>query len=240
VVNHTRAEPPTAAGERATLTGFLQYQRETLAWKCAGLSAGQLRERAVPPSALSLLWLIRHMAEVERSWFRCVLNGEKSRPPVWESGERTEFDAGTVDSDEAFRIWHEECARSRDIVDAAESLDITGTYDDEVFSLRYVLAHDRGVRAAQRPCRPDPRAPRRNHWRVASSTWRRRWRATDSRDSAAERSADQSGKPGGPDDLCRRVQFCQRPPSPCGYAIGSVHRGDVPELAAGPVSPGQE
>jgi uncharacterized damage-inducible protein DinB len=141
VVNHDRAEPPTAAGERATLTGFLQYQRETLAWKCAGLSVEQLRERAVPPSALSLLGLVRHMAEVERSWFRYVLNGERRRPAIWESGATTEFDVGTADTDAAFTAWHEECARSRDIVAAAGSLDTSGDYDGEVFSLRYVLAH---------------------------------------------------------------------------------------------------
>jgi [ribosomal protein S5]-alanine N-acetyltransferase len=58
--------------------------------------------------------------------------------------------------------------------------------------------------------------------------------------AAAGRTPDQSGKPGGPDDLRRRVQFCQRPPSPCGDPIRGVHRGDVPELAAGPVSPRQK
>jgi uncharacterized damage-inducible protein DinB len=141
VINHARAQPPQAADERATLTGFLQYQRETLAWKCAGLSAGQLRQRAVPPSALSLLGLVRHLTEVERSWFRNVLAGEQSPPPMWESDERAEFDVAPADPAAAFAAWHEECARSRDLVDAAESLDITGTYGGEAFSLRYVLAH---------------------------------------------------------------------------------------------------
>jgi uncharacterized damage-inducible protein DinB len=142
--DHARAEPPTTAGERVTLTGFLQYQRETLAWKCAGLSAEQLRERAVPPSAISLLGLVRHMAEVERSWFRNVLNGEQDSAPLWESSERAEFDADSSDSSdpaEAFVAWHEECARSRRIVAAADSLDAAGSYGDEAFSLRYILAH---------------------------------------------------------------------------------------------------
>jgi hypothetical protein len=63
------------ADERATLTAFLDRQRATLAVKCEGLTDGQLRERAVPPSSLSL-GIVRHMAEVEKNWFRPVLGGE--------------------------------------------------------------------------------------------------------------------------------------------------------------------
>jgi Protein of unknown function (DUF664) len=70
-----RVDPPLEADERATLTGFLDYLRDTLALKCDGLTDDQLRERAVPPSNLSLLGLVRHMAEVERNWFRPVLGG---------------------------------------------------------------------------------------------------------------------------------------------------------------------
>jgi hypothetical protein len=78
-----RTEPPTAAGERATLTGLLEYQRQTMAWKCSGLTAGQLRERAVPPSAISLLGLLRHLAKVEYSWFGRVLGGDARWRPIW-------------------------------------------------------------------------------------------------------------------------------------------------------------
>lgn len=141
--DHERTEPPLVADERASLTGFLQYQRETLAMKCAGLATEQLKEKAIPPSGLSLLGLVRHMAEVERGWFRNTLNGEAGQAhwPGGKPGEFAEFDIESADPDEAFRIWHEECARSRAIVDAAESLDTTGSYRDEVFSLRYILTH---------------------------------------------------------------------------------------------------
>lgn len=141
--DHERTEPPLVADERASLTGFLQYQRETLAMKCAGLTTEQLKEKAIPPSGLSLLGLVRHMAEVERGWFRNTLNGEGSKAhwPGGKPGEFAEFDIESADPDEAFRIWHEECARSRAIVDGAESLDATGSYHDEVFSLRYILTH---------------------------------------------------------------------------------------------------
>jgi hypothetical protein len=145
----SRSKPPQLADERATLTGFLEYQREILAIKCAGLTAAQLRERAVPPSALSLLGLVRHMAEVEQSWFRLVMRGQRV-PYHWprEPGEDPDFSGGSAEFDvtdagpeEAFEVWRAECARSRDFVNAAESLDVTGHYDGETYSLRYVLTH---------------------------------------------------------------------------------------------------
>jgi len=71
-----RARPAQDAGEREMLTGWLEHHRGILIWKCDDLTAGQLRRRAVPPSTLSLLGLVRHMAEVERGWFRQVFLGE--------------------------------------------------------------------------------------------------------------------------------------------------------------------
>ncbi len=73
----TRIDEPLAAGERDTLEGFLDWYRSTLLAKCAGLSAEQLAERPVSSSSLSLLGLVRHMAEVERSWFRRRFAGEQ-------------------------------------------------------------------------------------------------------------------------------------------------------------------
>ena len=71
-----RARPAQAAGEREMLTGWLEHHRGILIWKYEDLTAEQLRLRAVPPSTLSLLGLVRHMAEVERAWFRQVFLGE--------------------------------------------------------------------------------------------------------------------------------------------------------------------
>ncbi|MFD3569119.1 DinB family protein [Streptomyces sp. NPDC058671] len=138
-----RTPVPHAAGERATLTAMLDFQRDTLALKCAGLTPDQLRERAIPPSGLSLLGLVRHLAEVERGWFRDTLGGERSRSPWASPGStgRVGFDVDGADVDEAFAVWREECARARAIVDAAASLDVTGTSGEETYSLRYVLAH---------------------------------------------------------------------------------------------------
>jgi uncharacterized damage-inducible protein DinB len=66
----TRAEPNFESDERTGLEQWLDYHRATLLTKCAGLHAQQLKQRAVPPSRLSLLGLVRHMADVERWWFR--------------------------------------------------------------------------------------------------------------------------------------------------------------------------
>jgi len=57
-------------GERATLLDYLRACRLTMEMKCAGLDPAQLARRSVPPSAMSLPGLIRHMADVERNWFR--------------------------------------------------------------------------------------------------------------------------------------------------------------------------
>ena len=54
--------------ERTLADAWLDYHRQVLLWKCGGLTAEQLRLRAVEPSNLSLLGLVRHMAEVERDW----------------------------------------------------------------------------------------------------------------------------------------------------------------------------
>ncbi|MFE0193571.1 DinB family protein [Streptomyces sp. NPDC058989] len=72
-----RRELPTVAGEREMLQGWLDFHRDTLLAKCAGLTADQLAERSSPPSSLTLLGLVRHMTDVERSWFRIRFAGER-------------------------------------------------------------------------------------------------------------------------------------------------------------------
>ena len=71
-----RTEPPTRAGELATLAGFLRWQRGTLELKCSGLDAEAMARRSVEPSMMSLLGLVRHLADVERSWFRKIMAGQ--------------------------------------------------------------------------------------------------------------------------------------------------------------------
>ena len=139
-----RAEPPLAAQERTMLEAWLDFHRDTLAVKCAGLTDSQLRERTVPPSSLSLLGLVRHMGEVERSWFRRVLSGEQA-PPRYYSDENPDGDFDDVAGAgvaEAFGYWRDECAHARERVAAAPSLDVTGTgRDGERYSLRWIMVH---------------------------------------------------------------------------------------------------
>ncbi|GAA1405656.1 DinB family protein [Kitasatospora putterlickiae] len=141
-----RTPTPPAGDERATLTAFLDFQRDTFAMKCAGLTTDQLRARPLHPSTLSLLGLTRHLAEVERSWFRNVLNNE-ARPGFWKRPDGTfaEFDAADADPDEAFTVWRRECAHARELVAAAPSLDVLGHYrapaGDQTWSLRWILTH---------------------------------------------------------------------------------------------------
>jgi uncharacterized damage-inducible protein DinB len=138
-----RVDPPQEADERTTLTAFLDFNRETLALKCEGLADDQLRERAVPPSELSLLGIVRHMAEVERNWFRPVLGGEEMRtifaPDMdWEAAFS---DVATADVAEAFGAWRAECDHARALTAAAPSLEARGFRGRSWFSLRWVLTH---------------------------------------------------------------------------------------------------
>jgi hypothetical protein len=71
-----RVPEPPLGGERDSLERWLTYHRQTLLMKCAGLTAAQLADPAVPPSPLSLHGLVRHLAEVERAWFRRRFGGQ--------------------------------------------------------------------------------------------------------------------------------------------------------------------
>ncbi|HET9141347.1 DinB family protein [Actinophytocola sp.] len=139
-----RPEPPYQGDDRAILTGFLDWQRATLAWKCDGVDQARLRERGVPPSNLSLLGLIRHMADVERGWFQRTLAGADA-PRIYYSDEDPDGDfdhVETADIDEAFATWHAQCERSREIVAATPSLDTAAAgRDGRMISLRWILTH---------------------------------------------------------------------------------------------------
>ncbi|MFJ8958606.1 DinB family protein [Lentzea sp. NPDC102401] len=139
-----RPSPPMQAGERETLRAFLDFHRATLAMKCDGLSDDDLRRRSMPPSTLTLLSLVRHMAEVERTWFRKVINGEDI-PLVWsDTGDyQVAYDASKSTRSEAFEAWQAEVEHSRRIEREAESLDVTGYQPrwEEQVSLRLVMNH---------------------------------------------------------------------------------------------------
>jgi uncharacterized damage-inducible protein DinB len=142
-----RTEPPLVADEAATLLGFLDYQRQTLEWKCAGLTPQQLATRAVPTSEVTLLGLVRHLAAVEVGW----LVGFGGQPfDVWpdvvrDRDEQWRVDPGTVTAADVESTAATARAVGRTVRSVAAELPLD-TVDrpwgrDEEFSLRWILVH---------------------------------------------------------------------------------------------------
>ena len=128
------------------LAEWLDYHRDTFAWKCSGLTAEQLKERPVPPSRLSLLGMLRHLTEVERGWFQKSFLGREIQP-IYYSDVRPDDDFDATDDqdpDEAYRVWQEACQESRRIV-AGAPLDAEGTpgksADGSRPTLRWIMIH---------------------------------------------------------------------------------------------------
>jgi hypothetical protein len=95
-----RASPPNVAPEREALDAWLNFHRDTLLTKCAGLTAEQLCERSVPPSNLSLLGLVRHLTEVERWWLRVKVDGTEL-PEVYCTEDNPDGDIDDADPAQA-------------------------------------------------------------------------------------------------------------------------------------------
>lgn len=141
----TRVPPPFVADERAMLENWLAFQRQTLEWKCAGLTPQQLCERSVPPAGMSLAGLVRHMAEVERSWFRRVLTGEDAPAIFYTEAEPDDdfFAASPATVHADFAVWRAEVERAVSNAAAVDSLDAVGVQQRQGHdvSLRWILVH---------------------------------------------------------------------------------------------------
>ncbi|MGH7640113.1 MAG: DinB family protein [Candidatus Dormibacteria bacterium] len=137
---------PDPVDERTTLLDFLNGYRLTLEMKCGDLNPEQLAARSVPPSTMSLLGLIRHMAEVERYWFRQVMAGGTPEPRYRTPGDR---DACWNDAAgeaplvaQAWDAWREEVDFSDRWVGGTDDLAALGTQRDGTpIPLRAVLVH---------------------------------------------------------------------------------------------------
>jgi uncharacterized damage-inducible protein DinB len=136
---------PRLGDERATLNEFLRFQRLTLQVKCDGLDAGQLARRAVEPSTMSLLGLVRHMAEVERAWFRRRF-ADNDLPKRYQTEADPDGDFnGAVPVpavvDEAWAAWRDEIAFADEFI-KEHDLDFAGQDSEgEPVSLRELLVH---------------------------------------------------------------------------------------------------
>ncbi|HZS94999.1 MAG TPA: DinB family protein [Chloroflexota bacterium] len=140
-----RQEPPLIADERPMLDAWLDYHRDTLLMKCAGLSDDQLKTRSAEPSSLSLLGLVRHMTDVERGWFRRGV-AQESGPdvaPIYYSEDRPDGDFDSLDDTpvpEVFARFQSEIDKCRAAA-ANVPLDRVVQRRDEKFSVRWIYTH---------------------------------------------------------------------------------------------------
>ncbi|ATW47433.1 DinB family protein [Streptomyces peucetius] len=140
-----RPEPSTTAAERDMLEGFLDYHRETLLMKCAGLDDEQLRRAVLAPSGLTLMGLVRHLAEVERYWFREVMEGQEL-PDLYSTDQDRDGDFHVTDKDtwaQAHETWRAEVAEARKVsaVHGLDDVSVSRSRHAEGFSLRWILTH---------------------------------------------------------------------------------------------------
>ena len=124
---------------------YLDYYRKTLELKCSALGANQMARRSVPPSTLSLLGLVRHLAKVEHSWFRRVLSEQPDLPRLFWSADDRDLDFNGAVADpavvtEAWEVWHREVSHAREV---AEGLDFGDTvmHHGEPTEVRDVVVH---------------------------------------------------------------------------------------------------
>lgn len=135
-------------GELATYREYIANYRLTIEMKCEGLDADQLARRSVPPSTMSLLGLIRHLAQMEQFWFQCVLQGQLDLPRLYGRPEvrDADFDGAVPDPavvEEAFATWKSVIADSEEWLDALDEsgLGAEAAMRDGVVSIRDVLVH---------------------------------------------------------------------------------------------------
>ena len=136
------ADGPMTGDDRPMLEAFLAFQRSQLLSKCAGLTGDQLAQATVPPSNLTLLGLIRHMAKVERTWFRERIDGEQF-PPMYDPAQGKDADFTDLDpalaADDYARLLTESRLASEAV--AARSFDDTIRHGEDVMSVRMVYVH---------------------------------------------------------------------------------------------------
>ncbi|MFC4001991.1 DinB family protein [Prauserella oleivorans] len=142
IMEPSRPEPSCTGGEREQLTGFLDFLRATVRWKCGGLSDEQARRVLVPSELTTIAGLLAHLTYVEHFWFCVVLDG---RPDPW-------AEALAADRDAEFRAaqrtpvatllagYERQCAASREIAAGLELAE-ERTGGERTVNLRYVLVH---------------------------------------------------------------------------------------------------
>ena len=147
----TRTEAPIRADELTALRGFLDYHRDTLRWKCAGLTQQQLAQ-PLPPSSMTLGGIMKHLALVEVGWFGHTMLERPYPAPFdsidWDADPDWEWRTAADDSPEELRGLYDECVRSADScldqVLASGGLDAESLRESKsqgAFRLRWVMLH---------------------------------------------------------------------------------------------------
>jgi uncharacterized protein DUF664 len=138
-----RPEGSLAAPEPELLPGLLDFHRATLLRKCAGLTGEQLATAPIPVSNLTLLGLLRHLAKVERTWFRRRFSGEDIAPlystPGRPDADFEDLDPGRAEAEYAVLLAEQEAAR-RAVAGVPLDTSYTDADGDEV-SLRFIYVH---------------------------------------------------------------------------------------------------
>jgi uncharacterized damage-inducible protein DinB len=137
---HGVTEVARQADERTTLMGFLQRQRDLVAWKCGEASDDVLRSEGTP-SGMTLHGIVRHLENVERSWFRDVFAGEEELSFDWtEKDPIAEFNVpADVPMADLLAAYAEEAGRCDVVVESSLSLDEIAERGD--VSLRWIILH---------------------------------------------------------------------------------------------------
>jgi uncharacterized damage-inducible protein DinB len=124
--------------ERSVLLGYLAYHRAVLARKVDGLTDEQARRAGCPPSLLTLLGLIRHLADVERHWFRRSL--AEDVPPLFVEDKEWQLPPDATLAHAVAVYWEEVAAADRNL--AAVSLDdVMPDDDDPRYTVRRTIVH---------------------------------------------------------------------------------------------------
>jgi uncharacterized damage-inducible protein DinB len=147
-----RVDPPLRAGEAETLLAFLDYHRDTLRMKVAGLDLEQLG-RTLPPSTMTLGGMVKHLTLVEEHWFSRVLDGNPDPEPWasvdWDDDPDWEWRTGATDGPDALLPAYDETVKRMD-ANIAAALDRGGLETQSVrpsrhaggaFSLRWIVLH---------------------------------------------------------------------------------------------------
>jgi uncharacterized damage-inducible protein DinB len=131
-------------GERAVLMEYLEHYRTTLELKCDGLTPEQMASRSVPPSTLSPLGLVRHMARVEQSWFRRVIEGRTDITRLFQDEDGGfEFDVAAVDDvyvADAWKLWRDEVTYAREVLERTDLDALVDVHEDEA-EVRDIVVH---------------------------------------------------------------------------------------------------